>query len=459
MNNDNAYMKKRKSVMDGIFRNISLCTIETGNINIDTVENVLQHLKKRRPLTDEHLSLKEFEKYFNSPKEYDKFIGISSKVKDFYFKHDLINTGKYKIFLKVLDFKESVAIFEKLIEKNISGHNFVSNIPRQIKHPQKWGSYVLRILDYSINEETLFKLLIYSNYTRLLDSNNKNELLNELAYLETTKSLSLNNDSAQNPYMLLKDLEGSQFLRFSKNTSIITSIGSETTCCFKKGGAGESVMMISLKSPIAAIIFGEKYDRTKWFAYIWEMVEYNEETKMFDIQLILDNIESNRHLNINDYNEIKTTIDKTNLYNKVYLGYLRNDIDLPMDEIGNSKKLKPSNITFFDKEIERYSRYDDSRYIYTVLERETNNEFSKFQIDLGEYHRIKYLTNYIEKSNLDDKLIVDREHKLYTLKFTKSFKLEDIIDLEKSYICRNDQSISEFEMYDKEGNLFASYKI
>lgn len=459
--NNNGYMLKRKEVMDSIFRNIANGNIETGNINIDMVEDVLEHLKKRRPITDQHMKFKMYEKHFKTTKEYDKFIATVGRVKDFYFNIDLINTGKYKVFLEMIEFREALSIFEKLADREISGHNFISNVPRNVKYPEKWGKFVNRILDYSITEDTIYKLLVYSNYSRLLDSSNKTELLNELAYLETTKSLSVNNDSAQSPYMLIKDLDKGRFLKFSKSSSIITSIGSETLCCFKKGGVGESVMMISLKSPIAGIIYGDKMDRTKWFAYVWEMVEYNPNTKCFDVQLILDNIECNRKLTREDYYIIKDSIDETGLYSKVYLGYLRNDIDLPMHEIGASKKEKPSHIPFFDKEVSRYS-YDDSKYIYTVLDRgvenvDYENDFEKCRIDLGDFHRLHYLIKY--KGEVGGQLTVDENNKLFTVKFTKGFKLDEKIDLDKSYIKKNNQSISEFEIYDPEGNLYASYKI
>ena len=461
-NNNNAYMEKRKSVMDSIFSSISRGVVEVNAIDIDKVEGVLEHLKKRRPITKEHIEFKKYEHCFNSPKEYDKFIAVASRVKDFYFNIDLMNTGKYRIFLNTIDFKESLSIFEKLVERNISGHNFISNVPRNIKYPDKWGKFINRILDYSIDEETLFKLLVYSNYSRLLNSSNKTDLLNELAYLETTRSLSINDDAAQSPYMLIKDFAKNDFIKFSKNTSIITSIGSETLCCFKKGGAGESVMMISLKSPIAGIIFGEKPGRIKWFAYVWEMVEYNPYTKCFDIQLILDNIECNNRLTREDYYEIKRSIEDTGLYSKVYLGYLRNDIDLPMEELGETRKEKPYNIPFFGKELARYSMYDDSKFIYTVTDRnitevDYENDFERCRIDLGDFHRLQYLIKY--DGVADGELKVDTDNKLYDVRFNKGFKLDQRIDLEKSYICKNNQSISEFEIYDPEGNLFASYKI
>ena len=453
------YNERKKEALDLVFGGVEKLYSETQYISINDVEGILEQMKGR-PLTLGHIQNKQYESYFNTPKEYDRFMKALLDL-DINFKYDLINTNKFKIFNNIVGIDQSIVLFNKLRERKISLHNFLSNVPNTIKYPALWKKFLGRLITYTIEESVMYHILSVSNYKRILNAPNKEKLLNEFAFIETHKKLYNDDDYVSESYMLLNDFNCGEFLSFTKNSNIITSVGGETLCCFRKGGVGESVMLISLKSPIAGIIHGSKSDRTRWFAYVWEMVEYNKTTKLFEINLILDNIEANRTLDADDFKIIQTSLKEYNKYAKVYLGYLRNDIDIPQSII-NTKKKKPFTIPYFGREVHKYAAYDDSREIYTLSKNDyAEKEATRKAINIGDYHRLKYIIDYedsidgIVLSDTIKGLFVDKENKLYSK--NKNFKLEKIIDLEKSYVEMNDYAISAFEIYDIEGELYASY--
>ena len=454
------YNEKRKQILDEAVGVISNNSNMLGYIDMELVNNLLDSLKTRRPVTPDHVKYKKYETLFESTKQYDKFITTAQCLTDIHIGEDLINTGKLKLLTK-MNFQEVIKVLDILVEKKISAHNFFSNIPAQISYPELWPQYITKILSYSIDSNTLFKLILVSNHKRMLTSNNKDEVLNNLAYLETKQALSLSGDTTASPDMILSGTLDDPFCRFTKSASDITSIGSRTFCCFKKGGVGQPLMYIALKSPIAAIIEGTRANKT-WFAYIWELVEFNEKTKTFDINLVLDNIEANNRLSIEEYYHIIEQIEQTKKYKKVYLGYCRNDIEIPNSVI-KTRKLKSRGLPFYAKELQKYQMYDDSKYVYTCLNREVSNEFSRRPLtNNGDFHRIKYIIDVIKDTpevlranNLNFKW--NEDSYFFNNKMDRRFNVYEKLDLEKSFIVDNYTTIKAFELYDKQGELLLKY--
>lgn len=467
-NNKSAYQLKREKALEyvigGRIKNNSSYNyyknqICNTRVNITDIASSLDLIKHRRPFTKEHIKYKsELENKFNSKKEYDKFITATLKLKDFDLRYDLISTNKINIFLdKSVPFVKKIEVINLLAEKQISCHNFFSNVPANILYPELWFKLIFRVLNYSMDTNTIYRILMFSNYKRVLTAKNKDELIKEVEFLETNRSLYSNDDSASVSHMLLTNIpDDNDFLSFSKNTSIITSIGKDTLCCFRKNGVGEPLMFIALKSPIAAIIWGIEDTNNKWFSYTWEMLEYNEEKNVFEIQLILDNIEAQRMLSVDSFYRIKRDLKEYNKYNKVYLGYCRNDIEIPRDVI-NTKKTKLYTIPFYGKEVRKYQTYDDSKYIYTVLDRKLpSDKYEKRILNLGDFHRIQYILN--EQNNLKEKLFITEEDNLLKhTRINRKFDINKNLDMEKSFIECNDYAIKSFELYDKEGKLYAKF--
>ena len=456
------YNEKREKIMKETLGNLEAkedLYWRTEVINMELVSSLLDSLKNRRPVTPEHIKYKkDLEGLFENKKQYDKFIMATEYLTDFNLKEDLVNTRKIKVFTS-MNINTAIQIINKLSDEKISAHNFFSNIPQSINKPEDWGAFIIKILNYNISQNTLFKLLLVSNHRRILDAPNKEKLLNELAYLETKQTLSLAGDTTAPANMLIKDLDA-PFCAFSKSASDITSIGNKTFCCFKKGGVGEPLMLISLKSPIAGIIWGEKGNKT-WFAYVWELVEYNKETKTFDINLVLDNIEANNRLDENEYYYIIEKIAAKNVYKKVYLGYMRNDIDIPY-KILNTRHRKSRGITFFNKETEKYSCYDDSREIYDCIIREEDTNYEKVSVNQGDFHRIKYIIDFLrDKGTNPDyngpKFLWNKEKSFYNNKIDRRFDVISKLDLDKSFVEMSSTSIKSFELYDIDGEFLLKY--
>lgn len=423
--------------------------------DMDFIEN---RLKTKRPITGTHYSNRIYEDLFDSKKKYDKFMATLMTVEDVNFREDFINTQRIS-FIKDIGYEDSIRLLEAISRRKISAHNLLSNFPREIKYKEDFLELLFRVLKLKLEDNDVFRIVAYGNYRRILDSKNKNELLNQVDMLDTTKKIYNSNANVSVAEMLLKDLDCGEFLRFSKNTVDITGIGSATLCCFKKGGVGESLMTISLKSPIAGIILG-KYNRITWFSYVWEMLEYDQERKTFNINLILDNIEANQTLTKEDYEFISKSLDEYNKYKTVYLGYLRNDIIIP-SEIMDTKKEKPYVIPIYKDEVKKYEVYDDSKYIYTMINRKENiDKYRVEKITLGHMHRIQYIIDFVNEAkskNIEFDFYLNKESKLANTKITKSTKINRIIDLDKSYIVLNDYEIKHFVLYDKEGNIWMEF--
>lgn len=489
MANNIGYKEEKKQILDDIFKKISWkpeYSLNRRNKKDDPLtENrimVLERIEKRRPILGLHLKFQDkLEKYFATPKQYDKFMTTCMSLPDFSFEEDLIRTKKINLFIGrdfSLGYEKSMKFFNKIKSmKDVSMHNILSNMPTKIAHPDLWFDFVMKSLDYSENE--CFKCLQKSNYMRVLTAPNKEKILGQILFLETKAIMQEFDGIIEEPHMLCTGLKTDDgFFRFTKDPGDVSTIGNRTMCCFRKGGAAEKLVKIALRSPIAATIEGKggTKGRDTWFSYVWEMITHDEKNCCYDISLIFDNIEATATLSMDEFRRMIKIVKDEDIYHGMYCGDTRNDISIPSD-IKDTRHKKPTTLVFFENELASYQHYDDSRNIYTMFEREHDDkDVIKKKIDIGELNRIAYIISltkdkkelfegHYHKSKTtsineeydenDYRRYEKQENSLPEIKWDKmnrNTKIEQL-DLEKSYILRNNYSIFGCELYDNEGRL------
>lgn len=496
------YKEERQLILDDILRNLDwnskydLRNRRRGKDNLTVRRSlILERLEKRRPITLNHIEFQEkLEKYFSTGKQYDKFINNAVKLPDFNFKEDFITTKKINLFIGKeysLGYEKSIKLFNKIISKKESGeeismHLLLSNMPVKILHPDKWFNFVMKVLDYSTND--CYKCLQKSNFLRVLTAPTKEQIMSQIAFIETKSIMKDFDGVIEDPYMLCKDIPQTKFFKFTKDPRDVSTIGERTFCCFRKGGAAQELVQIALRSPLAATIEGKGGPRGNdtWFSYVWEMIDPDKnvnDNNIWYIDLIFDNIEATTTLSEKEFEEMADIVKDSNIYKAMYCGTIRNDIKIP-SSISSHSIPKPSRLVFYDKELNTYNCYDDSKNLYTMFDRKDEKELKsnikKLKIDIGELNRIAYIIKLLKDSNLSKDLFLGKNYKQeqsdnLNLEFeeddyrryeksekaipqfkyaymTRNTKLNQL-DLEKSYILRNNYAIFGCELYDNKGRL------
>lgn len=352
--------------------------------------------------------------------------------------------GRINIDLKKYNFRELFVIFssykiEELLniinKSELTIHEFAENIVKISKHNKnekfynEYFNFLKRILKY--NKENFLKLVRYSNYSRVRNSKNLKEALNIVDEIKAAR-LGINNSKIIDPYMFSK-FPKKDYFWFNKELEEINSIGQRTYCCFRKGGAAQSLLKPAYYSPISGIIEGQ-FKNCTWFSFVWETVEFNKDTNLFDVSLVLDNLEATRRLTKDEMNQIIDIFKSLNKYKKIYLGYLRNDIVQEyLSEIEPTKKPKERSLVEFEKEFNKYSVYDDSKYIFTILENErkekTNITIKK--LNLGDLHRCKYVewkvwgeysdTDFVKDVIFNNSFVIQDNQSIFGYLITKKY--------------------------------------
>ncbi|QXN67954.1 hypothetical protein FPHOBKDP_00204 [Listeria phage LPJP1] len=263
-------------------------------------------------------------------------------------------------------------------ENKIDLHNFIENFPKTaIERLDDDETYIDTILAYIkriYKSKDFLKLLNYINYQGVRESKNISDLRKYVNIIDNAKK-GLSYGETSNGEMLFDDSKYNDMIKFTKEKVDINSIGFRTLCCFRPDGAAKSLLKPAIESPIAGILEGV-FDTKTWFSFVWEIVEYNEDTKSYETNLILDNIESSKSLDMNEYEYIINWLDINSDYNKIYLGYLRNDINSNY-KVSYTQRLRSSSegLICYENNFNRYSSFDDSRYVFTVLDRKNNIKY------------------------------------------------------------------------------------
>jgi len=356
--------------------------------------------------------------------------------------------NKLMALIVLMEYAQCKAIFKILKDKNIDLHKFIENLPA-IKHVigkeyrDELYNFILKISKY--NNETFLKLLNYGNYRKIrVECITLDEMNTHLAVINLAKKgMNSTFEEKENRMVMVNPkYENNEFFNLTKNTNIINNIGSLTSCCFRKNGAAESLLPCALSSPIAGIIWGE-FGRKTWFSFVWEIIEESTIEGLFEINLILDNIESSITLTEKETDMIYQELKKRNVYNKIKLGFLRNDIPSSFlettikyrtkrdlmnvsmleeeenglvgvqekslvgvtvkDMIKHTLEDRPSYLINYEVNFERYGAYDDSRKTYTILDNSFDKEniFKIKVMDEGDFDRVSYIEKLVWKNNHD----------------------------------------------------------
>lgn len=150
---------------------------------------------------------------------------------------------------------------------------------------------------------------------------------------------------------------------FTKDAPLSSMLGDKTGCCFRVGAVGEPYLKSSVSCPLAGNILS--YRKELWFSYVWEYVYFNNETGHFELHLVLDNVESFKP---QDYQTViqeflDTIIIRNNIYSKVFLGTLRNDISGIPQSIVDTATYRLAKLKGM-----KHQGFDDSENVYKIAD-------------------------------------------------------------------------------------------
>lgn len=350
-------------------------------------------------------------------------------------------------YIHAFTYEQMVNILQLFIRKNVDIHDYLENTPvsmfkkiadNGMQYRDECYNYIVKTL----NTNSPIQLIKYVNYAKARLARNK--LFRDEHILLVGRAIDARLErerlareaaaqayASRYPYMdkpsrkeikvskpfVRMDMDDKQvFIKFSKDPADINNIGSRTDCCFRPTGLAASLVEASLESPIAGILEGLTTKGRTWFAFVWEIVEYNEDLGVFETNLILDNVESNGKVYKEDWTNIVDWLIEHTRYSRIYLGALRNDIestDIFVEEqsmvddyhILNIAKVRPRTLINFESNFRRYS-YDDSKNVYTVTSRKVPtmgmNSVKLALVDAGWKSRIDYLEKIVWKDGHDN---------------------------------------------------------
>jgi len=222
---------------------------------------------------------------------------------------------------------------------------------------------------------------------------------------------------------------GIKEILFTKDSQIVNTVGRETLCCFHAQGLAKKLLAPAIESPISGILHG--YKPVRWFSFVWEIVEHVliNGKSCYKISLVLDNLEAKKQLDYNTFEFFIRKIEEAGYYN-IYLGYLRNDIDIKENENKYPLIKKPYSLAFYSKCFN--SSIDDSAQMY-LIHSEKDDEKNLYKdvelkrMNLGDLHRCKYI----------EAIVYDKRHESSVLREWKK------IDVDKNlcYVLSNKNTI------------------
>ena len=317
----------------------------------------------------------------------------------------------YENYLRLLDY---------FIEKEINVHTFWDNVTDGVlsrlwdpAEQEDFFKYLKRIGGKSPNQ--ISRYMGFFGYKNVRKAKNLIEMDAYISKIEAAKRGHTSGKTGENE-LLLENVPGSQLVFFTKEEGEIITIGNRTGCCFTPSGLAKSLLKIARESNLAGILEGRHgtVRKSDWFAFTWELVEYNPVTNTIETALVLDNIESLNPIEESDWAEIYKWLLKTP-YNKVYLGTQRNDIaksilsndadprDLTDWHFSSKEKRRSRQIIYYEKEFNSY-HYDDSKCVYTVFDRTDRvpKNISVARVTTkGEFNRVLYAEGLVWGSDSD----------------------------------------------------------
>ena len=337
---------------------------------------------------------------FGSKKKVLQYISAFENTSDKSSFERYLKNKNFRNLIILLGFNRMIELLRILSDRKISIHNYISNLGK-IKlddDPEDVFQFLKKITrDYS--ESNLNVVTNYLNYKKVRHAKNIEEMMKHIEFVEASKRLKGIVGSKEHPsFMHLNDLnfENRDIINFTKSKEVISTIGRETFCCFRRGGAAEALMIPAQKSPIAGILEG-RIENNRWFSLVWEMVEI--ENGEFRKTLILDNIEASGR--ISNGKILWDALKNLGKYSHIYCGSLRNDIEFEQEVIDKGTKPKQSQLVGYESNFNRYGAYDDSRNLYTIHENTPDLNVKLRRMNLGDLHRVKYIEKFMYGTKAD----------------------------------------------------------
>lgn len=340
------------------------------------------------------------EKLFGDKKKVMKYISIFEQTTDKSDFERFIESKRYERLITLLGYQKIITLIKKIADLKISFHNFISNLPNIYldSDPDSIFNFLMKILDYS--ETNMLDVLNYMNFKNVLHAKNYATMAKHIELVKCSRG-GIGGSKTFEGHLVLNDiLIDNDSFAFSKDRNIIYTIGSETNCCFRKGGVAQSLLKPALKSPISGIFHGN-FNKIRWFSFIWEIVEFNKDSNLFEINLVLDNVEARRVLTKEDFNNMMDSLRELG-YKRIYCGYNRNDLPNFNESILSTIKEKPYSLISYEKEFESYGVYDDSKSLYTLINNKEDVDVVLTRMNKGDLHRSAYIEKLIWGSNSDN---------------------------------------------------------
>ena len=388
--------------------------------------------------------------------------------------------GRNLLLLQMLGYDNFVKLLDYFINHEVDVHSFMDNITRGVysnlhkESEQKAFFKYLKKLGKK-NPAVIPSYMAFFGYKKAREAKNTVQLDAYIATVTESRRGHVSGKTGLNE-LLLERTEGNQLIFFTKEEGEITTIGNRTGCCFTPNGLAKSLLGIARRSHLAGILEGRHGSTRKsdWFSFVWELVEYNPKTQTLETALVLDNIESMNRIEPEDWKKIYEWLLKTP-YNKVYLGYMRNDIsssifkdttdptDLTDWHINPSTEKRSRQIIYYEKSFNSYS-YDDSREVHTVIDRTSraprNLAVGRVTTD-GEFHRVLYAEGLVWGDNSDYSVLRNLNYKqsptyltrdtlgnIYGYLITRLYKYNtetEIITYDDSFRVKPDEPLAENE--------------
>jgi hypothetical protein len=352
-------------------------------------------------------TLKKLEEWFGTKKNVMKYLGAFEQVRDKDDFERYLESPNYQALVKLLGHTRMTQLLKTVKDNDLSMHNYVSNLPKihEDDNPDEILDFMKKVMKYEYTN--MMEVLGYMNYQKVRYAANLDEAKKHIMVIKAAKQ-GVTAGNIKPAFMAIQQLPTDERTRFTKEPSIIATIGSETHCCFRKGGAASSLLDPAMKSPIAGIIDG-RIGKNRWFSFVWEMVEIENgnATVIFDESgegrevkkfgevkktLILDNIEAAGH--VQDGSILWDRLRGIKGYKNIYCGYCRNDITFEPG-VTDNKKDKQSQLVGFESNFQRYGAYDDSKYLYTIVDNQSDANAWIKRMNPGDLARAKYMEQYI----------------------------------------------------------------
>lgn len=347
-----------------------------------------------------------------------------------------LENNKMRYLIKVLPFDKFYIIFKniyaKMIRKNniedtnceaiLDLHDFLINLPkiRENDNPQELFDIILRVISY--NKTLATEILPYINYQKIRKAANSNEMLRFISKVVAARNgytTSLEQAAERMFYGSLTELQNFETSEeqteeqkklidierntcsFSKNIAIISSIGRETGCCFRKGGEAGRLLEPAIKSPLAGILHG--YIPFRWFSFVWEMVTYDSDENMFWKNIVLDNVESKGRISMTHWQKIMDIIKSAN-YKNYLCGTLRNDVSFDTVDMEETVIKRPYALIGYENKFNPI--YDDSKYLYTLhTNANHSNDVKLRRMNYSDLLRCGYIERIIYGEKSDNEFI------------------------------------------------------